>query len=40
MVSNSGSPAATSVPNASTSSASVSGHDSASDFIIAVLFAD
>ena len=39
IVSRSGRPAAISVPNASTSKASVSGHDSASDFIIAALFA-
>ena len=39
IVSRSGRPAATSVPNASTSSVSVSGHDSASDFIIAALLA-
>ena len=39
IVSSSGRPAATSVPNASTSSVSVSGHDSASDFIIAALLA-
>ena len=39
IVSRSGRPAATSVPNASTSSVSVSGQDSASDFIIAALLA-
>ena len=39
IVSRSGSPAATSVPNARTSSVSVSGQDSASDFIIAALLA-
>ena len=39
MVSNSGSPAAASVPKASSSSASVSGHDSTSDLSIAALLA-
>ncbi len=39
IVSSSGRPAAINVPNASASSASVSGHDSASDFIIAALLA-
>ena len=39
VVSRSGRPAATSVPNASTSSTSVSGHESASDRIIAALLA-